>query len=481
MTPALRDEIREALVACAPEKGLSEELAPDERLPFFLPTSAFRNALSPDIYLILGDRGAGKTMLFRVLSDEGPQVLEGALQASTSVGFGRRRGDYSLPSPMDVASMLAGADDRTLRLFWMTLLARRLADELNGLSEPVRAALTSTGAIEEWFPVLAAASGELLGALDRLDQGLAEREEWRFVLYDDLDILVPNWEGLFPPLRGLFAFWLERCRQWLRLRPKIFLRVDLFRSDSLAFPDGAKFFAAHKVDLTWSASQLYMLLLKRMMNQQRSIEYVAWLVAVLHNRLDARELPNLGWTPMRGHNFSAPLMASLVGPYMGANPRKGRSHEWVPNHLADANGQLSPRSWLRMFRLAAEISRGIGDSDRPLTPACFFGAESEVSRLRILELADEDPWITRLIDVLRGELVPMDNDVLAERLARVEWRVIERGPPVEGVPAIIDYLTSRGLLERRVDGRLNVPEIYRHGLGLRRRGGVKRNPEAEGV
>lgn len=479
MTPALRDEIRDALVACSPEKGLAEEQEPEERLPFFLPTAPFRNALAPDIYLVLGERGAGKTMLFRVLSDEGPGVFDGpALGASASVGFGRRRGDYSVPTVEDIARALAEADETRLRVFWLGLLGRRLNAELSGISQELRAALAGPADTDSWFPVVTARIGELSAALDAFDGRLAERAEWRFVLYDDLDLVVSTWQGLFAPLRGLFALWLERCRQWRRLRPKIFLRIDLFRSELLAFPDGAKFFAAHKVDLLWTPTQLYALLVKRMINQDRSAEYRAWLAGTLESHLEFVDLPQLGRTPIRGDGFAPPLMEALVGKYMGANPRKGLSHEWVSNHLADANGQRSPRSWVRMFAFAAEEARRLGDTDRPLTPACFSAAEVKVSGLRLQELADEDPWILALKDELQGASVPMELEELLDRLGRAHFPSGSRSPPWRG-GFLVAHLRARGLLEQRPDGRINVPEIYRHGLGLLRRGGVRRQADGD--
>jgi hypothetical protein len=44
-------------------------------------------------------------------------------------------------------------------------------------------------------------------------------------------------------------------------------------------------------------------------------------------------------------------------------------------------------------------------------------------------------------------------------------------PPFEGRD-LIDYLVELGIFRRRPDGRLDVPDLYLAGLGLKRKGGV---------
>ena len=39
---------------------------------------------------------------------------------------------------------------------------------------------------------------------------------------------------------------------------------------------------------------------------------------------------------------------------------------------------------------------------------------------------------------------------------------------------ILDVLLTLGVVMKTTDGRINVPEIYLHGFGLKRKGGIKR-------
>lgn len=477
MSQELRDEIRDALLDACPEQGLGEALPEALMLPYFYPTTPFRNALQPDIFLIQGERGVGKTELFRLLAErDAAGLLGGAqLRASTCVGFGRQKGDHWVPSSEEIDAVFSQGNETAGRTFWLGLLGRRLVQDLGELQPDLARALQQVSPIHQWLPVVTQHVGELSNALNRLDASLHARNEWRFVLYDDLDTTATFYAGLFGPLRGLFGFWLERTRQWRRLHPKIFLRTDLFKADSLAFPDGAKFFGAHMVKLLWSPKQLYSLLLKRLLNQpERTEAFVSWLNAAAGPSLTVREDPTLGRTPIEGEQWPEALMTALVGRYMGASPRKGASVTWVPNHLADALGGYSPRSWLRMFHYAAENARSADTGALPLHPACFFRAEQRVSELRLQELADEDPWVLHLRQAFEDGEVPMSSDELEERIRRVPSGDGRERLPV-GYDELSRYLLLRGLLGRRSDDRYDVPEIYRHALGLKRRGGVPRS------
>lgn len=479
---ASNEDLLQALVDSAPDRGVAEEQDPDlgRLLRNFLVTAPFRNALQPDVYLAIGDRGAGKTELFRVLAQGGVETL-GVPASEVVVGFGRPPGLRDQPADIELDDQLGRADEPTRRVFWLGMLARHLPEVRDALPGELGAMLRSPDArIDRWLPVVRANLGALLAALDAHDDRLSDENRRCLVIYDELDRSSTTYEGLFPPLRALLALWLDRCRQWRAIRPKIFLRQDLFVSELLAFPDGAKFFAAHKVDLAWSPAQPYDLLLKRLLNLDRP-GVSAWLEARLGATLRVVQDPRLGAVPRTEAGAHEALMGALVGRYMGANPRKGASVTWVPNHLQDANGRLAPRSFLRLFRYAAEEARKHpGVRDLPLAPADFAAAEVRVSADRIQELADEDPWIWDLKRLLQGQALPMEFRMLAEQLSELVQARGSRRLPSGDLSGLVRYLFRRGILEERPDGRVNMPDIYRHGLGLTRKGGVRRHRDGAG-
>jgi hypothetical protein len=61
------------------------------------------------------------------------------------------------------------------------------------------------------------------------------------------------------------------------------------------------------------------------------------------------------------------LCGKLAGRWMGNDSRRGAPYTWIVNHLADAQGQTTPQSFLNAIRKAAEESRHrYRDAEYPL-------------------------------------------------------------------------------------------------------------------
>jgi hypothetical protein len=91
----------------------------------------------------------------------------------------------------------------------------------------------------------------------------------------------------------------------------------------------------------------------------------------------------------------------------------------------------------------------------------------------------ELPWLPGVAYRLKDTEVPMRRREI-ERLFDKDW---ERSwgqeaqnirPPVEDVRELVDYLVEIGILRLRTNGEIDVPDLFLAGLGLKRRGGVKK-------
>ncbi len=187
--------------------------------------------------------------------------------------------------------------------------------------------------------------------------------------------------------------------------------------------------------------------------------------------------PDLGWTATSNEKLLEELIERMIGKYMGASPKKGITYRWIPNHLQDAGGRIAPRSFLKLFALAAQsrIQQHslVEENTVLLLPSDLQGALMETSNDRIRELQEEYPWLESLKTSLDGLNAPMQKEIFFDAVKSTQWSS-EKQPPVTTPEEILKYLLQLGIVESRSDGRINMPEIYLYGFNVSRKGGVKR-------
>ena len=72
---------------------------------------------------------------------------------------------------------------------------------------------------------------------------------------------------------------------------------------------------------------------------------------------------------------------------MGKDHRRGLPYTWLPNHLADALDEVSPRSFLAALRVAADDSAST-DTTALSYEAIKHGVQA-ASRIRVVEISVE--------------------------------------------------------------------------------------------
>lgn len=445
----------------------------------FLPLPAHRLALRPEVVIVRGGRGAGKSALFRLL---------GELRTTERI-----RGyfdDERLPEAIWIEAFAQsshhpqdalldpfgeGRSEGSLRAFWMAHLLLRVVEEQPGLVEPpadLRAAwLDHRSDPERWVPLAEQRLGAVASALDQAERELTRRGRTLFATYDHLDRL-----GTFQPVirrryvASLLALWLSLSNRYRAIRAKIFLREDLLDASELGFPDASKL-RARSVSLDWDVESLYRAAVRHM--AEASPELRVWLLGIKHGfRLDDEGGTGFMPGPMPEEVQKA-FADRLAGEVMGAGTRKGYTYRWIPNHIQDAQNRVVPRSILVLLGGAATeaVRNPLTSGSRLMRPQDLAQALEETSAARAEEIVEEYKLVNRLLH-LRGFRVPLDRAEAMERL----------GMPVEGERAglsrdgyaVLDELRRLGVLALRPDGRVDVPDIYRFGFGILRKGGVGR-------
>ena len=477
------EAIRETLVSVLPE-GTSHGETPTLG-SVYLPRSHVK-ALHPDSLLVTGMRGAGKTFWWSALQN--PQVRELVARISAEVNLNESTevliGFGVLPEPdrypsRDILSHLLH-NGMEARLIWRTVQAQQLAPQDHPLRQQPDWMTRTHYVHENPEPV------------ERLfyerDKELERKKSWSLILFDALDRCADDWKGMYRLVRGLLQTALD-MRAYRRLRVKVFLRSDQLDESEIAnFPDASKVLSS-KVELSWPRNELYGLLWHYLANAPdegaafREFSQIEDWNAVQIG--DHRLFP----VPRRlifVEEAQRDLFHAIAGEWMGRDRRRGFPYTWIPNHLADTEGRASPRSFLVALRKAAENTRDqYPGHDKALHYESIKRGVQEASKIRVQELQEDYPWVHRLLQPLQGMVVPCSFDEVvqrweANRVPEALEREIEQNevklPPARfglGSEGIRQDLESLGIFMRTRDGRVNIPDVFRVGYGLGRRGGVQ--------
>lgn len=452
----------------------------------FLPVPEHLRAFGPDVVLVVGPRGAGKTELFRAVVEQGllPSIasrLPGVRllppeKTTWLPGYSSRgRGFPSEPQFRQFLGARTATDELFLEV-WIAYLLRVLAREL-GQTQLEALFAPPGGDIEAVLGAYRENARVALLALDALDERLEREDRYFFVSYDELDQLARNDPYLTQSaVRGLVALWASHSRRWARLRGKIFLRTDLYERAATA--GGADFsrLAANRAEISWSDRHLLAMLVRRLANSGDDLrDYCRKSRIVLEDGGD------LGWFPnIQRIEEARPLVERMVGTYMGAGVKKGLTFRWVLDHVRDGRGQALPRPFVGLFETAADLQKASANRPRLprlLEPQALRRALDKVSEKHVTDALDEWPWLERLKEHLRDlREVPWERRKIARHLDRLieSWDAGMARPAAENGRELVDYLVEVGIFRERPDERVDVPDLFLAGLGLKRKGGVKR-------
>lgn len=342
--------------------------------------------------------------------------------------------------------------------------------------------------------------------IDRLfeheDARLNEEGRHFVVLYDALDRAADEWRSMYRIIRGLLQTALD-MRSFRRIRMKIFLRTDqLDKAEVGDFPDASKVLSS-AVELDWPRHELYGLLWHHLGNAASVSEEVREMLSSVvepsrpHHTF---HVPPRGRQAVDGHDFWQVLRSlvsdesiqrktfhAITGEWMGKDRRRGFPYTWIPNHLGDTEGKVSPRSFIAALKSAAENTmEQHPNHGNALHYDSIKRGVQRASEIRVAELKEDYPWVDQLLKSLHGMVTPCDFADIAERWAEQDALerlrgAIELMEDVKLLPSRIEEgpdgvrldLESLHVFLRMHDGRVNIPDVFRIGYGLGRRGGVR--------
>lgn len=453
--------------------------------------------------VVRGGRGSGKSFWWAALQrEEHRNWIANTLGAKLSrtdnltviAGFGVATRTNIYPSPR-VLDGLAKTHAAHLEDIWMTILLNQALDS----SVSPYQNMTKWSERVDWTSMNVE---EVEGLLGGLATRYADENRHLMIAFDGLDRLASNWDEIRPLARSVLRFALQ-LQSFSRIRAKVFLRPDMFEDAQIvAFPDASKLIDGH-ARLDWNPVALFALFFQRMANADQEQAAEAFRNGA-SKILKQQGQPHQTWQKKAGvWELPFPLKAepktqrevfhAISGGAMSHNQnsvKRGYPYTWLPNHLADSHGEISPRSFLAALREAAAIEPPTSTS----LPLYFTGIQqgvSAASKTRVAEITEDYPWVGEVMSVLNGQInVPCDEtDILSiwkshkmlEKIKELQSSDQDDFSPKLGpslseqnpTDGIFENLIRLGIFSRQKGSRVQMPDVYRVAFGIGRKGGIR--------
>lgn len=478
--------IRRAIARFDPSASTTIVGADKAKLHDVFAPIAHSKALDPATTLVLGARGAGKSFWASALYNQDTRQLAAVLyprlgleRLQVQIGFG---GVDRAGVPKSVIDQLVPprqektAADR----FWKAVIAgAALKVTEPERKHPPKEMLYRFADPADWADAMA-----------KVDDDLTDRGETLLIVFDALDAMSEDWARLSGLIDALMRSVWE-LRGFNAIRAKLFMRPDQLSELTLRFVELPKL-RSGAAKLGWNQADLYGLMFARLaFDEEAGVAFGRFLKSRGLGKQPEKQEELRTWTLSNNENQQQQLFEAMAGHFMGNGPRKGRTFDWPYNHLADGLGDVTPRSFLILMQSAAERSEDRDAGGLVLLPQTIRDGLREASKVRIEQLNTEYPWIKRVLQPLAGLRVPAAPQVFYD--AWIENATVEAAvkiarkenslPPVQirsgGKPGHSDReidlahrLTKMGVLTSRPDGRYDMPDLFRVGAALLKKGGV---------
>jgi len=479
MKPMIKDVTnwRRALTEL-PSVQAQESLIPPELSRIVVPVSHWQ-ALALDTTLIIGIRGAGKSFWTAVLGDDNArgfvaqQVRSKELgEANVKIGFSIDLSGMHHPSPAKLAQLVSLGFSRTQ--IWKAVISRHLAS-------------TSTQTIENlpnWDEIVKTYGDDVAFEINiaKFDASLKQKNKTVLIIFDALDRLSKNWDDSRLWVQSLLEISLD-LRSFRQIRLKLFLRPDMAEDETIwRFQDSSKL-KHSAVELKWQAADLFSIVIRWISNHDRAGQSFRKFCSddklMVYKKVDNLFVEN------PTENSIRQTLEVLTGKWMGAGPKRGFCFSWIPVHLADGKLNVAPRSLLLAMKTAAEETLNkYSNYDLPIHYEGIKNGVAKASAVRVDELTEDYPWITPLLNALEGQTVPLDITTLAALWKGLTGSLMnsDKLPPrrfslefdnKKKTPALLMDLEDLGVVYPTTDKRINIPDIYRVGFKIGRKGGVR--------
>ena len=457
--------------------GTSENEFKDEEdlTKLFYPRKDYKYIFEKDKFLILGEKGVGKTALFSVLSHKkyanelakycGVNTTE---IENTDWIIGFEKGNADFPDKTNFES-LKDFDSSHYRNYWIILLIRQLPNNVLPDEELVKR-IKDCKIIDIKSIAKEQNIGELLiSILDDVNKTLLTLNKTHIIVYDYLDAGLPDQEGLRGKLvSALVSFFYDYINRFSNLNAKIFLRSDIFEREVSGLTDKVKILN-YSQKIEWQYEQLLNVVWKRIYEQDKK--------SSLFNGFDIEQKEILGSIPnLRNEEEHKKILDKIFGKNMGGN-NKAYPYNWVRIHIEDTNNKIHPRTLIKLFEESAKNELGEGDypKDRIIRSRNIETALAKsVSASQVDELKEEYPELEKVFSSLYNNIsdgrAPIDEKDLVAALKKLNEDPISIIEKLKTIGVLKDYKAYKKTKSENEEKRYHIPDLYLYGLKFTRKG-----------
>lgn len=436
------------------------------------------SALDPYSTIVVGARGTGKSFWAGVLNHDNTRQVAGEFYPH--LGLDRlivTPGYTSINQKKYIDSLVpAGQENELAYTFWQSLIIHSVHKKINPESPGKKLSsfmqdFNDPEDVDIYF--------------SDLEKNLTHLNKTILVTFDALDTISKQWGRSGLLLDALFeAIW--SLRAYKNIKAKVFIRPEQLNDDSLRFVELPKLRSA-RVELEWTQAELYGLLFSKLTYEVKSPDFIALSTQLGVGRPDSDSTKaKKNWSLLFDSSAQQNVMSAIAGPYMGSNPKKGKTYDWPYRHLSDAYGNVTPRSFIKLFVEAARFVQG--NMTQVINAEGIRHGLREASKVRVDQLGVEYVWVRRALAPLAGLRVPCEVDELINRWSETntvnvivnaskdkETGFLPPFPPTTKLnkyTALLEAMAKIGLIEYRHDGRIDIPDLFRVAALMLKKGGL---------
>jgi hypothetical protein len=447
---------------------------------YFYPRKDYKYIFEKDKFLILGEKGVGKTALFSVLSHQnyakslaefcGVKTEE---IENTEWVIGLEKPVSENPNKFPYKANYEAIKNFELsqfRNYWIILLIRQLKNELITNSDLKEEILNSALKDIKNIAIRENIGEDLYEILNEVNKLLKEQNKTLIIVYDHLDAELPSENNIRGKLvSALLAFFYDNLNRLSNIKAKIFLRKDIFDREVNDITDKVKI-QNYSIPIDWEYNQLLNVIWKRIYEQNHNLSVFSGIKFEDDNN-------TLGSIP----NFSSEkehkkILDKIFGKNMGGN-NKAYPYNWVRLHIEDTNNQIHPRTLIKLFAESARLQKDeiAQPNDRIIRSKNIeLALQDSVSQHQVQELGEEYPELKHIFTDLSGKVggrSPMnENDLLSALRSLGKEEPINTISKLKDIGLLKDYKAYSKTKTDNEERRYHIPDLYLFGLDFTRKG-----------